>query len=103
MVVELTVILNTDSICYTYISISSMFDMLTSISSTFDILQAKVDIVSAICIIFGLNLADAKFRAFVSIFGTGVQHVKCINMAGLSMRWNYSWMAPSNSWVLFLI
>jgi hypothetical protein len=39
-------------------------------------LQAKADIVSAFCIIFGLDLADAKFRAFVSIFGSGVQHVR---------------------------
>jgi hypothetical protein len=37
---------------------------------------------SAFCIIVGLNLADAKFKAFMSIFGAGLQ----LKMAGWN-RW----------------
>ena len=46
------------------------------VKAAFRELQATADILSAFCIKFGLDLADVKFRAFVSIFGTGVQHVK---------------------------
>jgi hypothetical protein len=57
----------------------SYADDITSISATFNALQGKADIV-------GMDLADAKFRAFMTIFGTGIQHVqRYTNMVGLSL------------------
>jgi hypothetical protein len=50
-------------------------DYLMPITATFIALQKKADIVSVFAIIFGIDLSDTKFRAFVAIFEVGSQHI----------------------------